>query len=150
VTSSPRSSVQPPSVAEINRMVDELFPGSNNSCADVGATFAVARRVVDESELRPGGFVSGPSQFGLADAALWYLVFGALGRVEPMALTSELSIRFLRPAIGEVLWARAILHSAGRRNVVGSVSVWVDDNEHRPSAVAQGTYVLPREAAGAA
>ena len=46
--------------------------------------------------------------------------------------------------------ARAILHGAGRRNVVGSVSVWVDGNEHRPSAVAQGTYALPREAAGAA
>src|SRR6478735_3996192 len=107
-------------------MVDELFPGSNNSCADVGATFAVARRVVDESELRPGGFVSGPSQFGLADAALWYLVFGALGRVEPMALTSELSIRFLRPAQGTVLWARATLESAGRRSVVGGVEFVIE------------------------
>jgi len=124
-------------------MVDELFPGSNNSCADVGATFAVARRAVDESELRPGGFVSGPSQFGLADAALWYLVFGALGRVEPMALTSELSIRFLRPAQGTVLWARATLESAGRRSVVGSVHVWCDDRSDKPTATAQGTYALP-------
>jgi uncharacterized protein (TIGR00369 family) len=124
-------------------MVDELFAGSNNSCADVGATFAVARRVVDESELRPGGFVSGPSQFGLADAALWYLVFGALGRVEPMALTSELSIRFLRPAQGTVLWARATLESAGRRSVVGSVHVWCDDRSDKPTATAQGTYALP-------
>ena len=124
-------------------MVDELFAGSNNSCADVGATFAVARRVVDESELRPGGFVSGPSQFGLADAALWYLVFGATGRVEPMALTSELSIRFLRPAQGTVLWARATLESAGRRSVVGSVHVWCDDRSDKPTATAQGTYALP-------
>ena len=124
-------------------MVDELFPGSNNSCADVGARFAVARRVVDESELRPGGFVSGPSQFGIADAALWYLVFGAIGRVEPMALTSELSIRFLRPAQGRVLWARATLESAGRRSVVGSVHVWCDDRTDKPTATAQGTYALP-------
>ncbi len=109
----------------------------------MGATFAVARRVVDESELRPGGFVSGPSQFGIADAALWYLVFGALGRVEPMALTSELSIRFLRPAQGTVLWARATLESAGRRSVVGSVHVWCDDRSDKPSATAQGTYALP-------
>jgi acyl-coenzyme A thioesterase PaaI-like protein len=41
-----------------------------------------------------------------------------IGRVEPRALTSELSIRFLRPAIGETLWARAAVDSAGRRNVV--------------------------------
>ena len=103
----------------------------------------MARRVVDESELRPGGFVSGPSQFGLADAALWYLVFGALGRVEPMALTSELSIRFLRPAQGTVLWARATLEAAGRRSVVGSVHVWCDDRSDKPTATAQGTYALP-------
>ena len=32
-------------------------------------------------------------------------MLAAVGRVEPMALTSELSIRFLRPAIGSVLWA---------------------------------------------
>ena len=124
-------------------MVDELFPESNNSCTDVGATFAVARRDVEQAELRPGGFVSGPSQFGLADAALWYLVFGAIGRVEPMALTSELSIRFLRPAQGRVLWAKATLESAGRRSVVGSVHVWCDDRTDKPTATAQGTYALP-------
>ncbi len=124
-------------------MIDELFPGSNNSCTDVGTDFAVARRDVEETELRPGGFVSGPSQFGLADAALWYLVFGATGRIEPMALTSELSIRFLRPAQGSVLWARATLESAGRRNVVGTVHVWCDDRSEKPTAAGQGTYALP-------
>jgi len=60
-----------------------------------------------------------------------------------MALTSELSIRFLRPAQGSMLWARATLDSAGRRNVVGTVRVWVDDREDRAVSVAQGTYVLP-------
>jgi acyl-coenzyme A thioesterase PaaI-like protein len=60
-----------------------------------------------------------------------------------MALTSELSIRYLRPAQGEVLWARATLEAAGRRNVVGSVRVWCDDREAKPTATAQGTYVLP-------
>ena len=85
----------------------------------------------------------GRPNFALADAALWYLVFGAIGRVEPMALTSELSIRFIRPAIGETLWARATLDVAGRRNVVGTVRIWVDEREDRATAVAQGTYALP-------
>lgn len=124
-------------------MIEQLFPGSNNACAALGTDFAVARREISEDELRPGAFVSGPSQFGLADAALWYLLFGATGRIEPMALTSELSIRFLRPAQGKVLWAKASLDVAGRRNVVGTVRVWCDDREHKPTAVAQGTYVLP-------
>ncbi|MGB0113616.1 MAG: PaaI family thioesterase [Ilumatobacteraceae bacterium] len=132
-----------PSVATINDTIEQLFPGSTNSCQGIGPDFALARRDVLESELRPGAFVSGPTQFALADAALWYLVFGATGRIEPMALTSELSIRFLRPAQGSVLWARATLDIAGRRNVVGTVHVWCDDREHKPTATAQGTYVLP-------
>mgnify|MGYP001821659599 CR=1 FL=1 len=132
--------ITPPAV---NEMVEQLFASSGNSCAVVGRNVAVARRAVGDTELRPGGFISGPTQFGLADAALWYLVFGATGRIEPMALTSELSIRFLRPAQGSVLWAKATLDAAGRRNVVGTVNVWCDDREHKPTATAQGTYVLP-------
>jgi acyl-coenzyme A thioesterase PaaI-like protein len=132
-----------PTPTAVNDMIEQLFPGSNNTCHSIGADFAVARRDISDAELRPGAFVSGPSQFGLADAALWYLVFGATGRIEPMALTSELSIRFLRPAQGKVLWARATLGVAGRRNVVGTVHVWCDDRSDRPTATAQGTYVLP-------
>jgi acyl-coenzyme A thioesterase PaaI-like protein len=132
-----------PDVAAVNGMIRELFPGSNHACTELTATMAVARRAVSEAELRPGAFISGPSQFGIADAALWYLVFGATGRIEPMALTSELSIRFLRPAQGSVLWARATLDVAGRRNVVGTVHVWCDEGQDRPTATAQGTYVLP-------
>ena len=132
-----------PQVDAVNEMIGELFPGSDNACVELTATTAVARRAVSDAELRPGAFISGPSQFALADAALWYLVFGATGRIEPMALTSELSIRFLRPAQGSVLWARATLDVAGRRNVVGTVRVWCDDREDRSTATAQGTYVLP-------
>ncbi len=132
-----------PSATAVNEMIEQLFPGSNNTCDSIGAEFAIARREICDAELRPGAFVSGPSQFGLADAALWYLVFGATGRIEPMALTSELSIRFLRPAQGKVLWAKATLDVAGRRNVVGTVRVWCDDRFDKPTATAQGTYVLP-------
>lgn len=128
----------------VNEMLAAEFPGTGNACVELGPTHSVARLEVAAWSLRPGAFVSGPTQFGLADAALWYLVFGAIGRIEPMALTSELSIRYLRPAQGAVLWARASLESAGSRSVVGSVRVWCDDRDDKPSSVAQGTYVLPR------
>lgn len=129
--------------ASVNDMIRQQFPGTGNECVELGEGFAIARQTVTPASLRPGGFISGPTQFSLADAALWYLTFTAIGRVEPMALTSELSIRYLRPAIGEVLWARATLEAAGRRQVVGTVRVWVDDRQDRPTATAQGTYVLP-------
>lgn len=132
-----------PTVDAINAMIDELFSGTSSRCARVGPDFALAHTRPGEDALRPGGFISGPTQFGLADAALWYLTFGAIGRIEPMALTSELSIRYLRPAQGTQLWARATLDKAGRRNVVGTVRIWCDDDEDRITATAQGTYALP-------
>ena len=132
----------------VNATLAAQFPGTGHSCVEVGPSHALARIDLGEMPLRPGGFVSGPTQFGLADAALWYLVFGAIGRIEPMALTSELSIRYLRPAQGSALWARATLDAAGRRNVVGTVRVWCDDREDRPTAIAQGTYALPLRPGG--
>ncbi len=127
----------------VNAFVSEAFPGSRVKCTAIERTFATATLVTSHDDLRPGGFIAGPTQFALADAVLWYLVFGAIDRFEPMALTSELSIRFVRPAIGSVLYARADLAAAGRRNVVGSFTVWSGDNADRPSAIGQGTYALP-------
>lgn len=124
-------------------MITVQFPGTGRTCMEIGPTHALTQSVVQPENLRPGGFVSGPTQFGLADTALWYLVFGAIGRIEPMAMTSELSMRYLRPAQGSVLWAKATLEKAGRRNVVGTVHLWTDDNVDRITATAQGTYALP-------
>jgi uncharacterized protein (TIGR00369 family) len=128
----------------VNEMVREQFPGSSAECIELGSDFALARMNVEPDAIRPGNYVSGPTQFELADAALWYLVFGTTGRLEPMALTSELSIRFVRPAQGTTLWARATLDSASRHTIVGTVKIWVDDREDKPSSVSQGTYALPR------
>ncbi len=111
-------------------------------CLEISGRHVVARMGVSPSSIRPGGFISGPTQFSIADLALWYAVFGAVG-LEAMALTSELSIRFVRPAVGSVLTARADLHSVGKRNIVGTVVIFTDDVD-RPTAVCQGTYVLPK------
>ena len=128
----------------INSLLSESVPDALHRCTEVSATHAVARLVVSGSDLRPGNLISGPAQFRLADAVLWFMVFGAIDRIEVMAVTSELSMRFLRPAQGSVLWARADLDACGRRNVVGTVRLWVDDRTDRAVSVGQGTYVRPR------
>ena len=132
-----------PSPDEINRMLAEQFPGSANRCVDIGPGFAVAEYRVQSENLRPGGFVSGPTQFAIVDSALWFVTFAALGRIEPMALTSELSIRFLRPAQGDVLRCRATLEAVSRRSVVATAHVWCDDRADRITSTAQGTYAIP-------
>lgn len=127
----------------INQSIGAAFPGSATRCEELGEGWVLASLTPDPAGLRPGGFISGPTQFALADAALWFMTFQAIGHIELMSLTSELSIRYLRPAVGQKLWARATLDSAGRRNVIGTVRIWVDDRVDKLTATAQGTYVLP-------
>ena len=130
---------------DINAMLDEHWPGAGVRCVEVGPQHALARLTPHPASIRPGGFLSGPILFAAADSAFWFLVAGVQGRPEPMALTSELSIRFLRPAVGSTIYARAELERAGRSSVVATVTVWVEDQRSRPCAVAQGTYSLPPE-----
>lgn len=129
----------------VNQTISENWSEAPHRCVEISPTHALARTDTAAVSLRPGGFIPGPTQFSLADVVLWYLVFGALDRVEPMALTSELSIRFLRPAQGDVMWARADLDKAGRSSVIGTVRLWMDDRPDRLVSTAQGTYALPRD-----
>jgi uncharacterized protein (TIGR00369 family) len=131
-------------VDEVNEFLAREFAGSPNRCEEVGAGWATALLRPDERSLRPGAIISGPTVFGVCDAALYYACFTAIG-LEPMTLTSELSIRFLRPARGAELRARADLHQVGRRSIIGTVVAWTTDRE-KPVAVAQGTYVRPQGA----
>ena len=128
-------------VEEINAFLAGQFAGNGNQCEAVGERWAIARLNPSDLNLRPGGIISGPTVFGACDAALYYACFTVMG-IEPMVLTSEMSIRFLRPARGNVLRARAVLDHAGRRSMIGTVTAWTDDPD-KPVAVAQGTYVAP-------
>jgi acyl-coenzyme A thioesterase PaaI-like protein len=130
--------------SEVNLALPQIWDGVSATCVELSPAHAVAEISLEGVSLRPGGFIPGPTQFAAADVVLWFLVFGAIGRLEPMALTSELSLRFLRPSVGTRLFARATLDRAGRSSVVGTTRVWTDDNEAKPCSVAQGTYALPR------
>lgn len=144
MTSEPVASEPTPSgvtAQDVDAFLREHFDGVGNHCEAVGNRWAIARMDATATTLRPGGIISGPTVFSMCDAALYYACFTVLGIV-PMALTSEMSIRFLRPARGPVLWARAELHHTGRRSLIGTVLAWTDDRD-KPVAAAQGTYVAP-------
>lgn len=133
--------MSPVSAADINRFLREVFGSEHDSCEDAGDGWAIARMSPSSGFLRPGEIISGPSVFALVDGVLAYAAYTKIG-LEPMALTSELSIRYLRPARGTELRARAEIHHVGKRSIVGTVVAWTDDVD-RPVAVAQGTYIRP-------
>ena len=105
------------SVEEMNAFIGGAFGGNQNACEEMSFAMAVAVMFPSAASLRPGKIISGPTVFSICDAALFYAALSATG-MEPMTLTSEMSIRFLRPARGEVIRARATLNSIGSRSIV--------------------------------
>lgn len=135
--------IEIPTPDEVNAMVAREFPSAHAAgfrCVELGTGFAVARWRHDAAMLRPGGLISGPTQFGLADTALWFLTFTVLG-LAPMAVTSELTISFLRPAAGGDLWGRADLLRAGKAKITGAVRLWVDGVPDKPVSHVVGSYM---------
>jgi uncharacterized protein (TIGR00369 family) len=130
---------------DVNTFVAQAFPAARESgirCEELGDRTATARLTFDETQLRPGEYISGPNIFAVADSALWFATFTVIG-LEAMAVTSEMSVRFLRPAQGGDLIARAVLNSAGARRLVGTIELWIDGTPDRLVAVAQGAYSRP-------
>lgn len=126
---------------EVNDFARRDFPGNASICEEVGPGWARVSLRIGRHQLRPGAIIGGPTVFGLCDVALYYACFTAIG-IEPMTVTSGLSIHFLRPATGLILHARADLTSVGRRNLSGSIVAWTEARTS-PVAVAQGVYVRP-------
>ena len=135
-----------PAPAAINEFFAREFPSAYQEgyrCIEIGPGFVVSRWTYNPATLRPGGFISGPTQFALADTALWFLTFTVLG-LAPMAVTSELTISFLRPAVGGDLIARAELLRAGKAKISGTVRVWIDGAPDKPVSHVVGSYMQIR------
>lgn len=102
------------------------------------------RLVVDDSRLRPGGTVSGPSMMALADVALYVALLGAIGPVK-LAVTTNFSINFLRrPAPRDVI-AECRYIKIGRSLAVGEADLF-SDGVAEPVAHVVATYAIPPKA----
>lgn len=100
------------------------------------------RMRVAERHLRPGGTVSGPTIFALADVAMYLAI---LSRIGPVALTvtTNCSIDFMRkPAAGSDLVGEARVLKLGRSLAVGDVLVF-SEGQAEPVARASLTYSIP-------
>lgn len=100
------------------------------------------RLMAQERHLRPGGTISGPSMFELADLAMYVVTLAMIGPVA-LAVTTNASIDFLRkPAAGRDLLARARLLKLGKVLAVGDVMI-VNDGAPEVLARASLTYAIP-------
>ncbi len=106
------------------------------------ADCALARVPFQAKLVRPGGTLSGPTLMALADAAMYAVVLGRLGRVE-MAVTSSLNINFLaRPSLTDLL-AEATILRLSKRQAVCEVLLYSAGARDNLVAHVTGTYALP-------
>lgn len=129
---------------ELDQFFISMFPGRDEifpTYPVVKNDFVQMHQVVSERNLRPGGYISGPTQMALADHAAYVAIFTRTGIV-PMAVTSNLSIDFLRPCIGKALIADATLIKLGKNLAVTTVDLRAEGND-KLSSRATVTYVIP-------
>ncbi|TNJ41622.1 PaaI family thioesterase [Phaeobacter sp. B1627] len=129
---------------ELTAYLEEVFPQVREDfTVDTLSSGSLSMRLnVQDRHLRPGGTVSGPSMFALADVAVYALVLAHLGR-EALAVTTNASFDFMRkPQAGRDLIGQARLLKLGRSLAVGDVLVFSEGVE-QPVARSTMTYSIP-------
>jgi len=100
------------------------------------------RMKISDKHLRPGGTVSGPSMFTLADCAMYMAVLAHIGP-QALAVTTNCSIDFMRkPVANTDIIAECRIHKLGRVLAVGDALIY-SDGLAVPVARASLTYSIP-------
>ncbi|MCW1950841.1 MAG: PaaI family thioesterase [Octadecabacter sp.] len=109
---------------------------------DIAPPFVTMALSASDKHLRPGGTVSGPSMFGLADVCAYFCILAVLGPVG-LAVTTNCSIDFMRkPPPGRLL-CRMELLKLGRALAVCEGRIFSEGAEAKPVARASLTYSIP-------
>ena len=133
-------------VDEISSFLDTDFPQIHTDSrvfevVNVSPAAVLMSLSPGERHLRPGGTVSGPTMFTLADVAAYVAVLAHIGPVA-LAVTTSLNINFLRKPEPEKLFCRARILKLGKRLAVVEATLF-QENEDEPVAHAVATYSIP-------
>jgi len=128
----------------LNRFMMEEFPqvAPQFRVERVAPMEADVRLMIGEQHLRPGGTVSGPSMFALADLAMYAVLLAMIGPVA-LAVTTNASIDLMRkPEAGRGWPAWAEFDLLGKTLAVGDVLI---ANEGAEAVLARSsmTYAIP-------
>jgi uncharacterized protein (TIGR00369 family) len=131
-------------VAGLTRFLDEVFPqvAEDFVIEDLREHAVRVRLLVRETHLRPGGTVSGPAMFALADVSVYLAILAMIGP-KALAVTTNCSIDFMRkPAAGTDIVCECRLLKLGRVLAVGECLLF-SDGVAAPVARASPTYSIP-------
>lgn len=133
-------------VDEINHLLATAYPQLNEQYVSYRATSVFAggctvRLDAAERHLRPGGTVSGPSLFTLADIGGYVCVLSHAGP-DALSVTTSLSINFMRKAGPGPVDGHCRILKLGRNLMVYDIDI-VAGPDGQTVAHATGTYSIP-------
>ena len=131
-------------IPELQAYLAQVFPQVKDDFVieTLNEDETVVRMKISEAHLRPGGTVSGPSMFALADCAMYMAVLSQLGP-KALAVTTNCSIDFMRkPQANTDIIANCRILKLGRVLVVGDALIF-SDGQTKPVARASLTYSIP-------
>ncbi|GAA6181916.1 PaaI family thioesterase [Shimia sp. NS0008-38b] len=129
---------------EMIKWLQDVFPQVKDDFVveHIDGVNTVMRMKIADRHLRPGGTVSGPSMFALADVSAYVATMACIGK-EALTVTTNCSIDFMRkPLAGRDLVARTTLLKLGRSLSVSSVLIY-SEGQDAPVARANMTYAIP-------
>ncbi|MEI5680262.1 MULTISPECIES: PaaI family thioesterase [unclassified Mesorhizobium] len=131
---------------EINDLLKSVYPQLNGDltafeAVDVFPGGCTVRLNADERHLRPGGTVSGPSLFTLADIGGYVCVLSHAGP-DALSVTTNLNINFMRKAQAGPIDGHCRILKLGKSLMVYDIDI-VAGPDGQTVAHATGTYSIP-------
>ena len=130
---------------DLENFLEKEFPQVSNNFKILNTkpnSLSMLMHISDE-HLRPGGTVSGPTMFLLADVSFYLATLSMIGP-KSLTVTTNCSINFLRkPNISNLISESRVL-KIGKTLSVGDVLIY-SKGIKEPVAHASLTYSIPRE-----
>lgn len=134
---------------EMMQYLQEVFPQVKDDYVieHLDGETVTMRLMTADRHLRPGGTISGPAMFALADVTAYVATMAPIGR-EALAVTTSCSLDFMRkPEAGRDLIAKGKLLKLGRALTVTDILIYPEGSE-KPVARATMTYSIPPKPGG--
>ena len=131
-------------LGEVNALIAQAFPQlhahqGNYHATEVFAGGCTVRLNAEERHLRPGGTVSGPALFTLADIGGYVCVLSHAGP-DALSVTTNLNINFVRKAGSGPIDGHCRIIKLGKSLMVFEIDIIADGHT---VAHATGTYSIP-------
>ena len=133
------------SKVDLENFLEKEFPQVSNNfkILNTKPNYLSMLMHISDEHLRPGGTVSGPTMFLLADVSFYLATLSIIGP-KSLTVTTNCSINFLRkPNISDLISETRVL-KIGKTLSVGDVLIY-SEGIKEPVAHASLTYSIPRE-----